>query len=177
MVIPRSRSRSIESMTRSTSASFARNVPVWRSMASTKVVLPWSTWAMIARLRRSVRTAERWVSVVWGMAEAYPFSRQIAFGVGCRYAPSRSAADGDPHRVPLRIAFGVGRVIGRPRESGRLDIGRSVDIGCAGLAGADAHPRSGRNPDLPRGRSGGQHGRWSAYSLASGHRPARPRSQ
>ena len=51
MVMPRSRSRSLESMTRSTSASLARKMPLWRSMASTSVVLPWSTWAMMAMLR------------------------------------------------------------------------------------------------------------------------------
>ena len=55
--MPFSRSRSPESRTRSTTASFARNVPVWRSIASTSVVLPWSTWATIATLRRSARTA------------------------------------------------------------------------------------------------------------------------
>src|SRR6187397_2951290 len=44
-------------MTRSTTAWFERNVPVWRRRASTKVVLPWSTWATIATLRRSARTA------------------------------------------------------------------------------------------------------------------------
>ena len=42
-----------ESMTRSTTASFERNVPVWRSIPSTSVVLPWSTWATIATLRTS----------------------------------------------------------------------------------------------------------------------------
>jgi hypothetical protein len=30
--------------------SFERKVPLWRSMASTRVVLPWSTWAMMAML-------------------------------------------------------------------------------------------------------------------------------
>ena len=55
--MPFSRSRSPESMTRSTTAWFARNVPVWRSIASTSVVLPWSTWATIATLRRSARIA------------------------------------------------------------------------------------------------------------------------
>ena len=29
-----------------------RSAPDWRSMASTSVVLPWSTWAMMATLRR-----------------------------------------------------------------------------------------------------------------------------
>ena len=52
--MPRSRSWSIESITRS-DASCAANTPAWRSMASTSVVLPWSTWAMIATLRRSER--------------------------------------------------------------------------------------------------------------------------
>src|SRR5579875_1434028 len=51
MVMPRSFSRSLESMTRSATASLARKVPDWRSMASTRVVLPWSTWAMMAILR------------------------------------------------------------------------------------------------------------------------------
>ena len=56
--MPFSRSRSPESITRSTTASLARKTPVWRSIASTSVVLPWSTWATMARLRRSSRTAE-----------------------------------------------------------------------------------------------------------------------
>src|SRR5438874_3878847 len=51
MVMPRSRSWSFESMTRSTSRSCAANVPVWRRMASTRVVLPWSTCATRATLR------------------------------------------------------------------------------------------------------------------------------
>src|ERR1039457_3469449 len=51
MVMPRSRSRSFESMTRSATVSLSRKVPLWRSMASTSVVLPWSTWAMMAMLR------------------------------------------------------------------------------------------------------------------------------
>src|SRR2546428_7648025 len=51
MVMPFSRSRSIESMIRSATASFCRNRPDCQSMASTRVVLPLSTWAMIATLR------------------------------------------------------------------------------------------------------------------------------
>ena len=53
MVMPRSRSRSFESMTRSATSWLARKTPLWRSRASTSVVLPWSTWAMMAMLRRS----------------------------------------------------------------------------------------------------------------------------
>src|ERR1035437_9472537 len=54
MVMPRSRSRSLESMTRSTCSSWAPKMPLWLSMASTRVVLPWSTWAMMAMLRIDV---------------------------------------------------------------------------------------------------------------------------
>ena len=55
--MPFSRSRSPESMTRSAtlSAWCAVNAPAWRSIASTSVVLPWSTCATIATLRRSER--------------------------------------------------------------------------------------------------------------------------
>src|SRR4051794_3642348 len=55
--MPRSRSWSIESMTRSETSSCAAKTPDWRSMASTRVVLPWSTCAMIATLRMSLRAA------------------------------------------------------------------------------------------------------------------------
>src|SRR5689334_5867434 len=55
MVMPRSRSRSFESITRSATTSFSRKAPVWRRRWSTRVVLPWSTWATMAMLRRSLR--------------------------------------------------------------------------------------------------------------------------
>src|SRR6266545_5258777 len=55
IVIPFSRSRSIESMTRSATSCPDRKAPDCQSIASTSVVLPWSTWAMIATLRRSER--------------------------------------------------------------------------------------------------------------------------
>src|SRR6266540_1109678 len=52
MVIPRSRSRSLESSARSARRWLSRTAPDCCSSRSTKVVLPWSTWAMIATLRR-----------------------------------------------------------------------------------------------------------------------------
>src|SRR5579862_5554313 len=55
MVMPRSRSWSLESMARSACASLARNAPDWASSWSTSVVLPWSTWAMMAILRSDMR--------------------------------------------------------------------------------------------------------------------------
>src|SRR5215472_10803720 len=51
IVMPRSRSSSFESRTRSTTGCPCRKMPLCRSMASTNVVLPWSTCAMIATLR------------------------------------------------------------------------------------------------------------------------------
>ena len=55
--MPFSRSRSIESRTRSATSWFSRNEPDCHSIASTSVVLPWSTWATMATLRRSSRRA------------------------------------------------------------------------------------------------------------------------
>ncbi len=55
--MPFSRSRSIESITRSATSWPLRNAPDCHSIASTSVVLPWSTWAMIAMFRRSERVA------------------------------------------------------------------------------------------------------------------------
>src|SRR5947207_12752925 len=49
--MPSSHSSSIESITLSITASFSRKMPLCLSMASTSVVLPWSTCAMIAMLR------------------------------------------------------------------------------------------------------------------------------
>ncbi len=51
MVMPRSRSRSLESITRSATRWLSRKAPDCCSSRSTRVVLPWSTWAMMAMLR------------------------------------------------------------------------------------------------------------------------------
>ena len=64
IVMPFSRSRSVESMTRSFTSWFSRKEPACQSSASTSVVLPWSTWATIATLRRSSRRAVRFGSVI-----------------------------------------------------------------------------------------------------------------
>ena len=48
MVMPRSRSWSLESSTRSWTCWFSRKASVALSIWSTSVVLPWSTCAMIA---------------------------------------------------------------------------------------------------------------------------------
>ena len=52
--MPLSRSRSFESMMRSSTTWLSLNTLLCLSMASTSVVLPWSTWAMMAMFRMSV---------------------------------------------------------------------------------------------------------------------------
>src|SRR5581483_7389784 len=54
MVMPRSRSKSLLSITRSSTCWCAANTPACRRSLSTIVVLPWSTCAMIAMLRTEV---------------------------------------------------------------------------------------------------------------------------
>ena len=64
MVMPRSRSRSLLSITRVSTFSFSRNTLDCASMESTSVVLPWSTCAMMATLRTSSRFTSLPVVVV-----------------------------------------------------------------------------------------------------------------
>src|SRR3954463_4569688 len=68
--MPRSRSRSIESITRSLTSWFSRKAPDCHSIASTRVVFPWSTWATMATLRRSSRRGMRPVRVEASAAPA-----------------------------------------------------------------------------------------------------------
>ena len=76
MVMPRSRSRSLESMARSATCWLSRNVPDCFSRRSTSVVLPWSTCAMIAMLRISILSSG---GVVGGgiYACAMPSARRV----------------------------------------------------------------------------------------------------
>src|SRR5512147_2602797 len=55
IVIPRSRSRSMLSIILSCTFSLERNRPDCFSIPSTSVVLPWSTWAIIAIFLKSSR--------------------------------------------------------------------------------------------------------------------------
>src|ERR1700730_12891264 len=54
MVMPRSRSKSLLSNTLSVFVVFLERLDVCCSNLSTRVVLPWSTWAMMAMLRRFI---------------------------------------------------------------------------------------------------------------------------
>ena len=76
--MPRSRSWSLESMMRpccpptSLSSSSDRNSPDCRSIWSTSVVLPWSTWAMTATFLMSFRFMDRFASTI-GLEESSIF--------------------------------------------------------------------------------------------------------
>src|SRR3990172_6856502 len=83
IVIPFSRSRSVESRARSGSSNRESSWPDCRSMASTSVVLPWSTCAMIATLRRSPRNALR------RLEAGFPLDRMVV-NSSMHYLPAYS---------------------------------------------------------------------------------------
>src|ERR1700716_2012580 len=89
IVIPRSRSRAFESMTRSSTCWLSRKIRLWRSIPSTSVVLPWSTCAMIATLRMSVRFTD----VIVGHGEAKDVS--VSTLNSGKSAPARVLRDVD----------------------------------------------------------------------------------
>src|SRR5918994_1176448 len=94
IVMPFSRSRSIESITRSATSWLARNAPDCQSIASTSVVLPWSTWATMATLRRSWRATS--IAVQARRRRAHAVSGQAR----------RSARSADPAlHAPLLVAL------------------------------------------------------------------------
>src|SRR5262245_38562060 len=111
IVMPFSRSRSPESSTRSATRSFARKAPDCHSIASTSVVLPWSTWATIATLRMSSRVGttpmlRRGITVRSGAARSRtpgPICRRALERLGRRAAEVRSEW-GSGNRT-----FGVGQ--------------------------------------------------------------------
>ena len=70
--MPRSRSSSLLSIARSVTRSLARNTPDWRNIASTSVVLPWSTWAMMATFLRSGLATGRGLWEAEGVTDIFP---------------------------------------------------------------------------------------------------------
>ena len=79
MVIPRSFSRSFESMTRSSTCWFSRKLPLCAKIESIKVVLPWSTWAIMAILRISLGSLVMVISFwVFNFRRFYSFLGKIA---------------------------------------------------------------------------------------------------
>src|SRR5689334_16347866 len=117
IVIPFSRSKSIESSTRSATSWLSRNEPLCQSRASTSVVLPWSTWATIATLRRSSRCAVRLgsdIAITLAVDSSVQF-RQRAVAALCGF-PCCHVGDGRrTHReAGLRAGGGALRRRGPP---------------------------------------------------------------
>ena len=81
IVMPFSRSRSLESITRSLTWACAPNAPDCHSIASTSVVLPWSTCATMATLRMSSRVASS-VAVVMVISCCAGMRESRSFGIG-----------------------------------------------------------------------------------------------
>src|SRR5215510_503976 len=126
IVMPRSRSSSMESITRSATCSLARKIPLWCSMASTRVVLPWSTWAMIAILRMSSRrfVTDDVIHLLLGSVAALS---------SCGFSPREVnlQVNGPTQDLPLALlaALSGGRhLLARYRYLGHVDP--VVDTGC-----------------------------------------------
>src|SRR6266851_2456913 len=117
MVMPFSRSRSPESSTRSATCALARNAPDCHSIASTSVVLPWSTCATIATLRRSSRVATAAASSAGlaGMREdsmvTWESAGVTALTLYRQLHSQPNALDGRHAKVP------VARAAGNPRAA------------------------------------------------------------
>ena len=110
IVMPFSRSRSPESITRSAMTWWAWNAPVCLRMASTRVVLPWSTWATMARSRGrsgrrsgavrswgSFRARRRWLSRSWADTCSH-----TGAAAGARYPQGASHSGGQDERAAPR---------------------------------------------------------------------------
>src|SRR5258707_1413122 len=146
IVMPFSRSRSIESMTRSLTSWFWRKAPDCQSMASTSVVFPWSTWATIATLRRSSRTAMRQSK----LAGVVP--RERANGVGGGARDRLRMPDAGPQIDRVGIA-------GRPcrgTEWGGCIVNLGVGAGRAHVLEHEAIADAAREPARERARERGR---------------------
>ena len=130
--MPFSRSRSPESMTRSTRAARSPNAPEARSMASTSVVLPWSTCATMATLRRRGRAPR-----VAGDGSAGAARVEVLTSQG---SPSRGPSipgGHDPRAVAVPIRPLTGPDDPRRRGSGWP---KSPALPCARQPLPSAHP-------------------------------------
>ena len=101
--MPRSRSRSFELSARSTVAWFSRNAPDCLSSASTSVVLPWSTCAMIAMLRISMRGVPRGPAapLVAAVRNGNAPPHDVG-GCGRNACPTSRGSDGSARKIVLR---------------------------------------------------------------------------
>src|SRR5688572_6394644 len=116
-------------MTRSATSWLARKAPDCHSMASTSVVLPWSTWATIATLRRSSR-----VESMAGVSAAAA-ARARAPAPGGRPVMSRRGLRGESGTPELGVQ---GQVVGDLLDVARLVVQHEGDAGAGGAGAARA---------------------------------------
>ena len=137
--MPFSRSRSIESITRSATSWFSRKAPDCHSIASTSVVLPWSTWATIATLRMSSRwgTARDGrdrllpsrcmaVAIASGLGKnvaGNPLLRGVSFKVERRERLALSGRNGSGKTTLLRMLAGE-----TPIDAGELSLEKGARV-------------------------------------------------
>ena len=162
----RSRSRSLESMTRSTCSSLTRKIPLWLSMASTSVVLPWSTWAMMAILRIEAfgdfidRTAFRlWLGRArsWCNRTSWSGFRSIRHASAChhRRTLTRTARSGPAARcsttVPIWRRVSPCSGMSTSKATGESNGGRFVIGDSASLNGREPRgaPSGSHDPTAP----------------------------
>ena len=145
MVMPRSRSRSPVSITRSATRWFSRKAPDCWSNRSTSVVLPWSTWAMMAMLRsfmgeRTFLTAGK---PNGGERAALSFGCEDDGNLGRRAASHRARpSDCAPQYTKRRRE-------GRARASARIDRWRRSEQLWLSMDSQAVPPNLAPNPTVP----------------------------
>ena len=193
--MPRSRSRSLESMTRSATCWLARKAPLCFSSWSTRVVLPWSTWAMMAMLRNFMivsfqtlriggapltlkrRAVRMWRKSLAGSAECRRRSRGIAAecvhdGYSLREATSSASGVSGPG-----AEMGNHFARGQRRRCGRRPRNRGHEYSHKGSRRRkDRRRRSGRRrgrPAKPGSRSSRRRSRSPSLVRCGSGRPSR----
>ena len=147
--MPFSRSRSIESITRSltdpSSAWWVEKAPDCQSIASTRVVLPWSTWATMATLRRSSRVAAGMAKALDPYAGGDPGSLRARAGAARTRRPCPRPSAGRPS-APASIATSCRP---RPPSSASLDLAQPGQrlVGVADPEGDDVVEEQRRQLD------------------------------
>ena len=186
--MPFSRSRSPESMTRSTTAWFERKAPVWRSIASTSVVLPWSTWATMATIAEVASRRARVAAVSDGrVGGGHGAGGLLRIGSGAFSHGTAPRPNGRaprlPHdrrrRDPRRLARGRARrrrwAAARPAHRRRSPgpAGRCRSSSCRSTRTEPSRrrwpARPSRSPSRPRPRPA-RPARWSAAPTSPGPR-------
>src|SRR4051794_8800445 len=162
IVMPFSRSRSIESSTRSATSWLSRKEPDCQSSASTSVVLPWSTWATIATLRRSSRRAVRLGSdiAITLAGDCSVQFRHTGVQSCAEFSAAMSVMGDEPtvkqvYALAAALCAGAGLPFPRTREAASVLIERvRLDIGHPAPRLADTPPRPRRRRRRGVGRTG-----------------------